>query len=375
MPTDRDVTDAYLRHAVQLDRAVVGEANRAAALATQLNDKFLAVIIPKRTRTPAQQNAAVSRATAEYVRAWNATLVPNLEANGARAASIEAGFQAGALETFTGSTTVRIPDELGILQTARATPFQGKVMNDWAMGVAGSTLQAAQSALNVAFAEGLSPGDTEKALAGVMQRNVRDVRAVSRTYMQQYASQARDSVLQANNDLIQGIIWTSTLDNRTTGICMVRDGQLYDADSKEPVGGGPDWLSGPGNSHWNCRSVGTPKLVGVEETGYRPAVDPGEDYERGDNTTRTGRVRKPTKANRENDIYSVRGGPKRGVPVKTDYETWLKAQGNKSPAFVEDILGVERAKLFNEGTPLKSLIDNNTGTPITLDQLAQQGIL
>jgi len=375
MPTDRDVTDAYLRHAVQLDRAVLGEAGRSATIARELNDKFLAVIIPKRTRTPAQQNRAVSAATAEYVRGWNAQLVPQLEANGARAASIEAGFQAGALETFTGSTTVRIPDELGLLQRASATPFQGKVMSDWAMGVAGSTIRAAQSALNVAFAEGLSPGDTEKALAGVMQRNVRDVRAVARTYMQQYASQARDSVLQANNDLIKGIMWVSTLDNRTTGICMLRDGEVYDMETKENIDGGPSWLDGPGNSHWNCRSVGTPQLVGVEETGYRPAVDPGEDYERGDNTTRSGRVRKPNKAAREADIYSVRGGAKRGVPVNTNYETWLKAQGNKSPAFVEDILGVERAKLFNEGTPLSKLIDNNTGTPITLDQLAQQGIL
>ena len=374
MPTDRDVTDAYIRHAVQLDRAIVGEGDRIARIARALNDAFLAVIIPKRTRTPAQQNAAMNRATAEYVTQWNALLVPELERNAVTTATVEARFQSTALETFTGATA-NAANAQAIALAAKATPFQGKVLSEWAGGIAGNTIRAAQATLNTAFAEGLAPAATEQAMAGVMSRNVRDVRAVARTYMQQYANQARDSTLAANNDLITGIQWTATLDNRTSGICQLRDGQVYDAETKENIGGGPDWLEGPGASHWNCRSVGTPRIVGVEETGYRPAVDPGSDYERGDNTTRTGKVRKPTRANVKADVYSVRGGPKRGVPVNTNYETWLKAQGNKKPAFVEDILGVERAKLFQEGTPLSSLIDNNTGTPITLDQLTQQGIL
>jgi len=374
MPTDRDVTDAYIRHAVQLDRAVLGVSNTMAGIARELNDAFMAVIVPKRTRTPAEQGAAMSRATTAYVTDWNVRLVPGLETSAARASQIETTFQVGALETFTGATAIA-PNAAALVQASKAAPFQGKVMKDWAMGIAGNTIRAAQASLNVSFASGLSPGETEKALSTVMGRNVRDVRAVARTYVQQYANHAREATLQANNDLISGIQWLATLDNRTSGICQVRDGEVYDAETKENIGGGPEWLSGPGASHWNCRSVGSPKIIGVEDTGYRPAVDPGSDYERGDNLTRTGKVRKPTKPNRENDIYSVRGGPKRGVPAGTNYETWLRAQGNKSPAFVQDILGVERAKLFSDGTPLTSLIDSSTGTPITLDQLSQRGIL
>lgn len=69
--------------------------------------------------------------------------------------------------------------------------------------------------------------------------------AIVRTGANSYATQARELFAAGNHDVIRRVRWTAVLDNRTTFICMSRDGQIWSIDSNYPV---PP-------AHWNCRSV------------------------------------------------------------------------------------------------------------------------
>jgi hypothetical protein len=71
---------------------------------------------------------------------------------------------------------------------------------------------------------------------GVLQANTRQAQALARTSVQTVAAQARRDTYLANRDVIKGIEQISTLDNRTTKLCMAYDGEKWnyeDVDAAE----------------------------------------------------------------------------------------------------------------------------------------------
>lgn len=69
--------------------------------------------------------------------------------------------------------------------------------------------------------------------------------SIAKTAVGHLAATARESFASANNDLIKGKQWLSTLDNRTTPQCRIRDRLKYTLDNK-PVGHSVPYLHGPG---------------------------------------------------------------------------------------------------------------------------------
>jgi hypothetical protein len=162
--------------------------------------------------------------------------------------------------------------------------------------------------------------------------------------------------------MVEGKVWRSVLDVRTTAdICGVRDQAEYDRDNN-PVGHSNPWGAGPGQMHFNCRSIQIPKLTGVKVSVKRPSVGAGKEYTRGDNTTNRGTVRKPTKPNREKGIYKIQQ-----KAAGTNYESWLRTQKTD---FVADALGsADKAKAFKAGEALSTITSNPLGTPLQINQL------
>lgn len=68
--------------------------------------------------------------------------------------------------------------------------------------------------------------------------------SIAKTAVGHLAATARESFASANNDLIKGKQWLSTLDNRTTPQCRIRDRLKYTLDNK-PVGHSVPYLHGP----------------------------------------------------------------------------------------------------------------------------------
>jgi len=62
---------------------------------------------------------------------------------------------------------------------------------------------------------------------GLLQTNTRNAKALARTSVMAVAGQARRETYLANRDVIKGIEQISTLDTRTTPICMAYDGEQW----------------------------------------------------------------------------------------------------------------------------------------------------
>ena len=175
---------------------------------------------------------------------------------------------------------------------------------------------------------------------GFLQGTRRDVEAVTRTALGHMAGFTQDRFLDANIDLIKGVVWSSTLDMRTSEICRVRDGLLYTPETHKPIGHSIPWLAGPGRAHWNCRSHQTTVLKSYKELG----IDIPEVVI--DGKTRA----------------SVDGQ----LPAETTYGQWLEKQ---SAARQTEVLGATRAKLMRDGKLSMADMHNSKGQFLTLDEL------
>ena len=152
---------------------------------------------------------------------------------------------------------------------------------------------------------------------------------------------ARQATFEANDDVILGYEWVSTLDNRTSSVCKGLDGQIFknsDTNKRYPP------------AHPNCRSSTAPVL--------------DARYKLDDSVN--------TRASRGAD-----GGQQ--VNADSTYYGWLKeqgAQGKDGRAFVVDVLGKERGKLFLDGglsaDKFKQLTLDEMFQPIPLDALRKK---
>ena len=162
---------------------------------------------------------------------------------------------------------------------------------------------------------------------GVTALNKRQAQALVSTAVAHTANEARQTFYGANDDLIKGVQWISTLDARTTPICQSRDGTIY------PVDSGPR-----PPAHFRCRSSTAPVLKSYKELGI--------DLDEAPAGTRA----------------SMDGQ----VPEAETYQSWLK---KKPAAFQDEVLGPTRAKLFREGMELDRFVDQS-GKEYTFNQLS-----
>lgn len=161
-------------------------------------------------------------------------------------------------------------------------------------------------------------------------------RTLVRTSASTVSNRAREAVWTANDDIISALKWVSTLDLRTSDLCIARDNKLYTVDTHEPIGHNYSWESGPGSIHFSCRSTSTIILKSADELG----IDASD------------KTRKAMDGK---------------VPQDTDYMTWLKGQ---SVANQNKVLGNTKAELWRNGQikDPRKLFDQ-TGRAKTLDEL------
>lgn len=164
---------------------------------------------------------------------------------------------------------------------------------------------------------------------GVIAANRNAAQTVVRTAVQHVATVARMETLQANDDILAGYAWSSTLDGRTSSVCASLDGRVFQ------FGKGP-----MPPAHPNCRSSIIPQLrpewAALTEGEQRSSVD----------------------------------GP---VDARTTYYQWLQTQPR---SFVEDALGPTRARLFLDGgisaDEFARLQLGRNFEPLTLEEMRQK---
>ena len=164
---------------------------------------------------------------------------------------------------------------------------------------------------------------------GILATTTRSARTIAKSATNHIATMSRQSVYTKNDRLLDGVEWVSTLDDRTSSICQIRDGQVY------PVNKGPRPIAHP-----NCRSTIVSKvkkeftLFSGNETRASVGADGG----------------KPTQAG--------------------NYYNWLRTQ---PAAFQNEVLGPTKGKIFrNAGldtNEFRKLVSNNFDQPLTIAQI------
>ncbi|WP_434033584.1 hypothetical protein [Cupriavidus sp. a3] len=223
--------------------------------------------------------------------------------------------------------------------------FQGAPLGDWLDRQAADTAFRFANEIRLGVAAGETNakivqrigGSTRKGLTGVIETSRRNADALVRTAVQTVSGRARNLTWVANDDIVKGRQQVSTLDGRTSDVCIAYAGASWNLEGK-PINGTKLPYNGGVPRHWACRSTEIPLLKTFRELGL--------DADEFTPTTRA----------------SMDGQ----VAADLTFSDFL---AGKSKTFQDDVLGKGRAALWRAGTiTLPQLLDQR-GNPLTLEQL------
>ncbi len=209
----------------------------------------------------------------------------------------------------------------------------GHTQREWFRNLSNRTFQRIQQEMRLGFANDETIAQLTRRILGTqgaLSLTQRGAEAIARTMVNAISSQVRELTFKENDDVIKSVLWVSTLDSRTTPICIDLDGDVFE------IGEG---IRPP--AHPQCRSTVTPVLASFERFGLS---DPEP---------------------------STRASMNGQVPSTITYPEWLETQ---STQVQNEVLGVRRAQAFRDGTPVTNFI-NRRGVFITLDKLETTGVI
>ena len=287
-------------------------------------------------------------------------------------AQAEPEFLSTALKTVAPVTLdLVIPSIATLNAIVVKSPFEGKVLKEWAKSVAAADIARLEQQIRIGVTQGESAALIARRLVGSVQQGGRNgateitrqnAAAITRTAINGISNQAKRAFYVANSDLFSEELYVATLDARTTPICQSLDGKFF------PIGKGPI-----PPLHFNCRSLRVASLNG-EAIGTRPMNASTRrqllgEYTKGKSFTAATRDALPRGHKTAFDTFArQRVRELTGVvDAKVTYQEFLTRQ---STAFQNEVLGPTRGKLFRSGgLPLTKFV-NRQGDELTLAQLA-----
>lgn len=359
-----DFVDMYIKRAVRLNRAFDGASAEQAKKLSELHASVLLMIKREYGFLSARKLEDLNRTIAKAInKEFNGRIIPELHTISEQVIAKEIVWSGHVVEAVVIGYHPQLLNSEAVARRVLEKPFQGATFDTWFRNTGAKTTRGISGVLMRGYIEGQPTETVVQEVSNLLSKNTADVRTLTRSYLQASANEAREEFFDSNQDIVAGYQWLSTLDHRTTWhICGVRDQARYTRD-KKPIGHNLPWGSGPGNIHFNCRSASVPMVKGVDfGPAERPVINAGDSYERGDNKTKTGKVRKPTKPNREKGIFKVGQ-----TTTKTKFEDFLKRQ---PVDYIADVLGSkEKALAFkNGGKSLKELAAEKL-SPIHINDL------
>lgn len=256
-----------------------------------------------------------------------------------------------ALQPITSTTLLvsleaNLPPQNYLRRLLSRTLIHGAIMGTWWKRQAADTRRRFANEVR----QGLLRGETNNQIVsritgtpqspGVMKISKAQARTLVHASIQQVANDSRLETFRNMGDVVKGVRQLSTLDSRTTPVCIAYSGGEWDLAGK-PMGRTRLLFNGGPPRHWNCRSVLVPITRTFRELGIAiPEV---------------GRVA---------PRYASADGP-----TDLTMRQWLKTRTKEQ---LDDQLGVGRARLFREGKiTLQELVDMS-GRPLTLAQLERR---
>jgi SPP1 gp7 family putative phage head morphogenesis protein len=241
-----------------------------------------------------------------------------------------------------------LPPEPVIDRIGKSSLIQGATLGQWW----GKLNETTQFDLERTIKNGVLLGQTNREIAKsivgngtdkgpeALSKARRDAVAITRTAVQTLSNEARIATYEKNADIIKAIQWVSTLDGRTSDICIARSGKTWSFPEFEPQGHNIPWGGGP-PAHWACRSTTIPITKTFAEIDGEGKAGP-------------------------NTQPSTRSSMDGQVAADLSFDQFLRS---KPDSFADEMLGKGRAQLWRDGKITLSQLLSAQGTPLTLAQL------
>ncbi len=267
------------RHAIDMARIEAGQVANVQALLTDLEAKLTTVLI-KGDLKPGQADklATIQKAAADAIGKTYQGIAGQMQMSLDGVAEMESKAGGKLLNAQVGADIFGpVLTEKQWSSVANKSLIFGHSSGDW--------WKSQDDALRFKFAgqmqEGYALGESVEDMVrrvrgtkkngytdGVMQTSRREAEALVRSSVQTISNSARLAGFESQGDIVKGVQWLSTLDRRTTSICMALNGLSWRFPDYEPIGHAKTF-PGP-TAHWNCFLEDTPvESAGSIQASYR----------------------------------------------------------------------------------------------------------
>lgn len=228
-------------------------------------------------------------------------------------------------------------------------PFHGYALKDWTDKLEADRFARIVNTIRTGLGNGDAPDQIVRSVRGTKARNWQDgalsksranASAIGYSTLAHAAEVVREQTTTSNDHLIKAKQWLSTLDNKTSPPCRIRDALTYTLDN-QPIKHGIPWGDGPGRLHFHCRSTYTLIFKSWQEMGLLPDEVSEADKEK------------------------LQGD----LPGHITYPEWIARQRASRQ---DAILGPTRGKLLRDGRLKLSSFYTEDGRWLTLDELRQR---
>lgn len=334
MSTNNLIIEGLTRHQIMIQRLGSGEYKKLEPILEKMAQDIRRRLLDEPTDFQLFRLQALLDDVNDTLREGGAQLTDELFDDLVEFAEYEAEFTQRIVSPLVTANTV-LPSTAQIVASLTNTPTQlvsgKKVVNMTIQQLVNQFTDGKRKEVDSLIRSGFIEGKTSQQIAREIQsllgvKAPRQAATLVRTATNHAGSTARKEFYRANRDIIGHEEWLSTLDDRTTFVCMSLDGELLEIDQ------GP-WPP----RHFGCRSIRVPVIkpefsIFGNDKGKRASKD----------------------------------GP---VSAKITYSGFLKGQ---SKEFQDDVLGETRAKLFRSGEVTLSGFVDDMGRTLTLEQLRQR---
>jgi hypothetical protein len=346
---DEFIANALLTHSLNLLRLAADARMRVLAILLTMSQEMAAKLSEEDVSDFGRQrmNTLLREAGATIDRYYSQVQAEML-GELADLVKIEASFTANTLaQAFQAQLGMGLPPETYLEKLVGDTLIKGAASKDWWIRQKMDTQFRFANAVRQGAAQGETNSEIvarivgRKGVPGVMDVSRRNAYGLVQTSIQAVANAARLETFKKNADVINCLVWMSTLDSHTCLQCAERDLAEYGLEDQEPLNGAPQADGGPGAIHFACRCAWSTQTKTFAELGIDlPEPAPS------------------TRASRDGQVSG-----------NMTFSDWL---AGKDAAFRKEYLGPGRAELYESGKiTLNDLMDQR-GNPLTLAQLRTQ---
>ena len=328
------LADLAIARSLVLIRIQNGLSNDVAILYNEMIDDISTTIL---------KSGKISNHLTKTIKDIKAQLqVPDINDNLKDIAQAEVNYTQKAYNSVIGIDLFKnIPPEGAMSAILNTSLIEGATIHSWLKDLEASQAFDVERAVRLGMTLGETNAQLANRLKSTMELSMRNAQTIVRTATATVANKARMEFMEANNEVIKGWEWNSTLDGRVRKEHADRDGATWNLDKEGINAKGKKYPFRYTPYGWNCRCQLNPILKSWKELG----IDEEEV---------------PVGTRSSLDGY---------VSQDMTFDKWLKT---KSSEFQKEYLGAGRYELYSKGKIMLSDLINQKGRYLSIKELKEK---